>query len=120
VSPDGGVAAFRRLGCEVIPGRGKGSHVWMERLDAAGRQIAIINIPVTRNPIARGTLHRILMTNGIRDEAHLQELLSADDPPAEFLRVLPRGGPRWRAAGQPVPGSGGGGRGGDTMAGPGL
>jgi hypothetical protein len=100
VSPDEAVATFRRLGCYVIPGRGKGSHTWLERRDARGRQIAIFNVPVTRNPIAKGTLQRLLDTNGIRDETHLQELLADGDPPSAFLRVLPPAGPRYRPSGQ--------------------
>ncbi len=99
MSPDEGIDAFRRLGCQRIPGRGKGSHAWMERRDAGGRQIAIFNVPVTKNPIPKGTLQGMLATNGIRSEDHLRELLAARDPPAEFLKVLPPGGPRYRSRG---------------------
>jgi hypothetical protein len=96
LSPEEAVAAFRRLGCQVIRGRGKGSHTWLQ-LSVDGRQRAIFNVPMNRNPIPTGTLKKSLLNqNGIRDEEHLRELLDARDPAQAFLRVVPEGGPRYR------------------------
>jgi len=89
VSPAEAVAAFRRLGAEVIPGRGKGNHTWMERLDDQGRRVAIFNVPMNRNPVPTGLfLKDLLRRNGIHDVAHLKLLLNAPDPPAAFLEAV--------------------------------
>lgn len=95
LSPGELVAALRKLGCEVIQGRGKGSHMWVQ-LTIDGRQRAVFNIPTGRDPIAKGTLSALLKSNGIRDEDHLLELLRADDPQRAFLLLLPRVSPRYR------------------------
>jgi hypothetical protein len=96
LSPEEAVAAFRKLGCKVIPNRGKGNHTWMQ-LTVEGRQRAIFNIPMNRNPIPAGTLKRaILNPNGIRDEEHLRVLLAETSPPQAFLAVIPQQGPRYR------------------------
>ena len=96
ISPDEAVAAFKKLGCQLIPGRGKGNHTWLQ-LSVEGRQRAIFNVPMNRNPIPGGTLKKsILNPNGIRDEEHLRELLAASDPRQAFLAVVSKGGPRYR------------------------
>jgi hypothetical protein len=96
LSPEEAVAAFKSLGCKVIPNRGRGNHTWLQ-LTVDGRQRAIFNVPMNRNPIAAGTLrHSILNPNGVRDEQHLRELLADANPPLAFLRVLPEHGPRYR------------------------
>lgn len=89
MSPAEAIAAFRRLGAEVIPGRGKGNHTWMERVDEQGHQIAIFNVPMNRNPIPTGLLLRsLLRRNGILDVGHLNELLAAPDPRAAYRKVI--------------------------------
>jgi hypothetical protein len=94
------VAAFTRLGCREVKKHGRKNYRWLERRDSEGRQIAIVNVPTSKSPVRKGLLLAILDSNGIRDEAHMQELLAAADPPGEFLKVLPRGGPRYRPGGQ--------------------
>jgi hypothetical protein len=101
LSPGDAVAAFKKLGCQEDTDHSRKNYVWLELRDANGHQIAIFNVPTSKNPIRKGTLiNGLLNPNGIRDEAHLQELLDDRDPPAAFRRVLPRGGPRYRPSGQ--------------------
>jgi hypothetical protein len=100
LSPDELVGALLRLGCVENTRHSRKNYRWLELRDK-GRQIAIFNIPVARNPVPAGTLRRgILNPNGIRDEDHLHELLKAKDPPAAFRAVLPKQGPRYRPSGQ--------------------
>lgn len=99
LSPDQAVRAFLGLGCEVVR-RSRDSHIFLERRDEHGHQIAVFSVPTNRNPISPGILRRLLHSNGIRDEEHLAELLSAPDPARAFLAVLPPQGPRYRPSGQ--------------------
>jgi predicted RNA binding protein YcfA (HicA-like mRNA interferase family) len=63
------VKALRKAGFVVL--RQKGSHVSMEKVDAAGHLRTVIS---THREIRRGTLHDILKQTGLsRDE--LRELL---------------------------------------------
>lgn len=101
MTPDEAVRAFLRLGCVEKPKHGRKNYRWLEVRNAEGRQIAIFNIPVSKQEIPRGTLLRsILRPNGIRNEEHLRQLLDADDPPAAFLEVLPKDGPRYKLRGR--------------------
>lgn len=99
LSPHEAERAFVRLGCQVAR-RCRDSHIFLERLDERGHQIAVFSIPTNRNPIAPRILQQSLRANGIRDEAHLKELLSGPDPPSAFLKILPPQGPRFRPSGQ--------------------
>jgi hypothetical protein len=101
LSPDQLVAALLRLGCAENVRHSRKNYRWLEIHDEAGHQVAIFNIPVAKNPVPPGTLRAsILNPNGIRDEAHLKELVDSADPPAALRAVLPRAGPRYRPAGQ--------------------
>jgi hypothetical protein len=101
LSPGDAIAAFKRLGCREVKEHSRKNYVWLEMLDANGHQIAVFNVPTSKNPIRKGTLTRgLLNPNGIRDEAHLKELLASPDPPAAFRAVVPTGGPRYRPSGQ--------------------
>lgn len=101
LSPAEAVAAFKLLGCSEDPKHSRKNYVWLELKDASGHQIAIFNVPTSKNPIRRGTLeHGLLQPNGIRDEAHLNQLLEERDPRAAFLLVVPRQGPRYTPRGQ--------------------
>ena len=57
------IKALRKAGFVVL--RQKGSHVSMEKIDAAGRWRTVV--PVHRE-IARGTLHDILKQTGLSRE----------------------------------------------------
>ncbi len=101
LSPGQAIAAFKRLGCSEDPKHSRKNYVWLELTDDQGHQIAIFNVPTSKNPIRPGTLEKgLLRPNGIRDEEHLNELLDHENPRAAFLHVLPRHGPRYRPRGQ--------------------
>ncbi|MBJ7603284.1 MAG: hypothetical protein JF888_08875 [Candidatus Dormibacteraeota bacterium] len=101
MSPEEAITAFKTLGCRPVPRHSRKNYVWLELDDEGGRQIAIFNVPTSKNPIRKGTLlNGLLRPNGIRDENHLRELLNDPDPPAAFWRALPKGGPRYRPGGQ--------------------
>ena len=101
LSPGDAIAAFKKLGCREVRDHSRKNYVWLELLDANGHQVAVFNVPTSKNPIRKGTLkNSLLIPNGVRDEAHLQELLAAADPAKEFLKVLPKGGPRYKPGGQ--------------------
>jgi hypothetical protein len=101
LSPGEAIAAFKRLGCREVKDHSRKNYVWLELQDAAGHQIAVFNVPTSKNPLRKGTLtNSLLNPNGIRDENHLRELLSAADPAKAFLKVLPKGGPRYKPGGQ--------------------
>lgn len=99
MTPGEAVDAFVRLGC-VERRHSRKNYRWLELTDAGGRQIAIFNVPTSKTPLRKGTLvNGLLNPNGIRDEAHLKELLADADPPAAFRRVVPNAGPRYRPHG---------------------
>jgi hypothetical protein len=101
VTPGEAVDAFLRLGCIEIPRHSRKNYRWLELTDENGHQVAIFNVPTSKSPLRKGTLVRsILNPNGIRDEAHLAQLLADPDPPTAFRKVLPIGGPRYRPHGQ--------------------
>jgi hypothetical protein len=102
MTPDEAIRAFIRLGCVEVPRHSRHKNYrWLERTDEKGRQIAIFNVPVSKPILAKGTLlNSLLRPNGIRDEAHLQELLADLDPPSAFLKVIPKSGPRYRLPGR--------------------
>lgn len=100
MTPDELVRHLQRLGCEEDRRHSRKNYRWLEVTDEQGRQIAIFNIPTSKSPIREGTLVRgILNPNGIRDEAHLLELVGAADPRRAFRAVVPRGGARYRPHG---------------------
>jgi hypothetical protein len=101
VTPKEAVTAFQRLGCTLNPKHSRKNYAWLELLNEHGHQIAIFNVPTSKNPVRRGTLiNSLLNPNGIEDEAHLKRLLDSPDPPAAFRAVLPAAGPRYRPHGQ--------------------
>ena len=100
ITPDELVAAFVRLGCKEDEQHSRKNYRWLELEDENGHQIAIFNIPTSKSPVRKGTLvNAILNPNGIRDEAHLAELLATPDPPVALRAVLPPEGPRYHPHG---------------------
>lgn len=99
MTPKAFAARLAKLGFHEVRDHSSKNYLWLELIDGNGRRRAIANIPTSKPSVSVGVLNRTLHRLGIRDAAHLEDLVKQPDPLAALLEVLPADAARWRPGG---------------------